>query len=588
MRIAVIERERCINGKGCSFLCGKLCPVNRQGKECIKLDEKNKPVIDESLCIGCGICTKRCPTQCIHIVNLPEQLKEKPIHRYGINGFELFSLPIPIFNSIVGIIGRNGIGKSTALQIIAGLLKPNLGIQGKEATFDELIQHFKGTEAQTFFENLKEGKIKSSFKPQQVDLIPAIEKGKVKDLLKKIDTSNRLTEIAKELDIEKLLESDIKHLSGGELQRIAIAAAFLKDANLIILDEPTSFLDIKQRLKTARFIRKECSAEKSIILVEHDLIVLDYLADYIHIAYGKPSVFGVISMLKSARAGINTYLEGYLKEENIRFRDYPIQFQERAPPKQEPTAILTKWTELEFAYERFNLTATEGCIYRNDVIGVLGENGIGKTTFIKLLAGELKPVKGEIEKNITISYKPQFLREFAEQNKDVTVKDILKEAITKYKHQLIAPLELEKLYDRKLSELSGGELQRVAIAKCLAKKADLYLLDEPSAYLDIEQRLALAKIINEILFHANASAIIVDHDLLFIDSIAKRILVFQGIPAEHGIAKGPFDMETGMNLFLKDIGITFRRDPETKRPRANKPGSVKDREQKELGKYYYS
>ena len=138
-----------------------------------------------------------------------------------------------------------------------------------------------------------------------------------------------------------------------------------------------------------------------------------------------------------------------------------------------------------------------------------------------------------------------------------------------------------------MNQLSGGELQRVAIAECLSKEADLYLLDEPSAYLDVEQRLKVSKIIRDVMELRGTSALVVDHDILFIDYLSNSLIVFDGKPAVKGTVKGPFDMSQGMNMFLGDIDMTFRRDEETKRPRANKSDSIMDRKQKSEGKLYY-
>jgi ATP-binding cassette subfamily E protein 1 len=126
------------------------------------------------------------------------------------------------------------------------------------------------------------------------------------------------------------------------------------------------------------------------------------------------------------------------------------------------------------------------------------------------------------------------------------------------------------------------------IAKSLSNESDIILMDEPSAYLDVEQRLRLGKIVRDLLNITGRSALIVDHDLLFVDTISDRLVVFEGKPAVHGIVKGPFPMEEGMNKFLQNIQLTFRRDEESKRPRINKPGSQKDQEQKRSGKLYYA
>ncbi|MFH1071959.1 MAG: ribosome biogenesis/translation initiation ATPase RLI [Nanoarchaeota archaeon] len=577
-RIAVIEEDKCHPDKCGNYLCMRLCPVNRTGEECIIKGENKKAFIIEEKCAGCGICPKRCPFGAIHILNLPEALDKEPIHRYGANGFALFNLPTPVFGKVVGVIGRNGIGKSTAMKILAGIIKPNLGKEKHEATYDELIEYFKGTEAHLFFEKVKRGEIRLSYKPQQVDQIPKQFKGTVKELLKKVDEKKEFDKIVGLLDLQEILDTDISNISGGELQRVAIAATVLKKANIYFFDEPTSYLDIKQRLKVSQFIRSLVNADTGVMVIEHDLIILDYLSDFVHLMYGEEVVFGVVSHLKATKAGINTYLSGYLKDENVRFRPYEIRFEKRPPVHAHREQVVAAWVAIDETVGRFHLSAKEGNIEQHDIIGILGENGIGKTTFVKILAGEIKS-KGNL-KDLKISCKPQYL-----ESSDEPVITYLKDA-AKYE-VVFRPLHLKGLQDKKLSELSGGELQRVAIARCLSADADLFLLDEPSAYLDIEQRLTISKVLRELMILKGKSCLVVDHDLLFIDYISKKLLVFQGRPALNGEATGVFSMEEGMNHFLKDINLTFRRDEETLRPRANKPESQMDRKQKAENKLYY-
>ncbi|MFP3131549.1 MAG: ATP-binding cassette domain-containing protein, partial [Nitrososphaeria archaeon] len=151
----------------------------------------------------------------------------------------------------------------------------------------------------------------------------------------------------------------------------------------------------------------------------------------------------------------------------------------------------------------------------------------------------------------------------------------------------VTPLRLEKLFQKNISQLSGGELQKVAIATALLQDATLYALDEPSAFLDVEDRIALSKILPNYIKRKGRAGIIIDHDLMLIDLISDSIMVFKGIPNVSGEAIGPLQKREAMNSFLREMGLTYRRDEQTGRPRVNKPGSKLDREQKEKGEYYY-
>ncbi|RMF05805.1 ribosome biogenesis/translation initiation ATPase RLI [Candidatus Woesearchaeota archaeon] len=587
-RIAVVDNDKLKDADKQRHI-QSLCPVNRAGTECIKI-ENGRLFIDEATCIGCGICAKH-SDGAIKIVNLPTSAEGDPIHRFGENGFALYSLPTPLFGKVVGILGPNGIGKSTALNILAGHLIPNFGStqeeqsQGSEKSeqLKRLIGFFKGSEAQGFFEKLASGEIKVAYKPQHVDLIPKAHTGTVRDLLLKADETDSFDRITELLELKDVLDTEISKVSGGELQRIAIAATVMKRANVYIFDEPTSYLDIQQRIKVSKFIRGLATEETAVLVVEHDLIILDFLTDLVHIMYGKPGAFGVVSGVKPTRTGINIYLSGYLKEENVRFRDHAVHFMAKPPADSEKNERLVAWKDLSVQLGRFRLSADEGEIMQHQVIGVLGPNGIGKTTFVKILAGVQKPDTGEISDKVKVSYKPQYL-----EPTDEPVASAARDVISKYDVQLARPLGIHELLDKKLSDLSGGELQRVAIAVCLAREADLYLLDEPSAYLDVEQRLLVSKVIRDVMETRTGSALVVDHDLLFVDYLSESLIVLEGTPAKEGAVKGPFTMEEGMNRFLSRLSITLRRDMESKRPRINKEDSRKDREQRAAQKWYYS
>ncbi len=583
-RVAVIDREKCHPQECGNYLCAKLCPVNRAGADCIYPgdDAGKKARIDEMLCTSCGICPHRCPFGAIKIVNLPAQLDKPPIYRYGENMFELFSLPTAAPNTVTGIVGRNGIGKSTALKIMADMITPNLGRWSSPPDAQEVINYFKGTEMQKFMEQLHKKEVSLSYKPQQVDLIPKQFSGTVRELLARVDGS-RIAEGAGTLQLAPFLDNDISTISGGELQRVAIAAAALKQANIYFFDEPTSYLDIKQRLRASEFIRHLANETTSVMVIEHDLIILDFITDAVNIMYGHEGVYGIVSGVKSTREGINAFLEGHLREENMRFRDYPLTFGKSQEMKGGVPVPLISWDMVKKKLGSFDLSTSRGTLHKGEIVGVLGENGIGKTTFIKILAGVIQADEGEITSEVNVAYKPQYL----ETESEMTVIEFLQDAVSRYSHQLIKPLGMESLFARKLSQLSGGELQRVAVARCLSQDARLFLLDEPSAYLDVEQRLLVSKIIKNIVQERGITVLVVDHDLMFLDYVSDRLIVFTGEPARRGELQGPFRMEEGMNLFLENLNITLRRDVSSHRPRINKPDSVKDREQREENRWYY-
>jgi ATP-binding cassette subfamily E protein 1 len=230
-RIAIISPEKC-KPKKCRQECKKSCPVVKMGKLCIEVGPKSKlAFISEPLCIGrfdgvvvlsslfppfhsfetifkkyssffcflllllrslltnqgCGICVKKCPFEAINIINLPKDLDRNTTHRYGPNSFKLHRLPMPRPGQVLGLVGTNGIGKSTAIKILAGKLKPNLGKYETPPDWEEILVHFRGSDLQNYFTKVLEDTMKATMKPQYVDHIPKAVKGLVGDILKQKD-----------------------------------------------------------------------------------------------------------------------------------------------------------------------------------------------------------------------------------------------------------------------------------------------------------------------------------------------------------------------------------------------------------------
>lgn len=621
-RIAIVNPEKCKPRK-CRQECKKSCPTVKMGKLCIEVGPKSKlAYISEPLCIGCGICVKKCPFEAIQIINLPKDLERNTTHRYGPNSFKLHRLPMPRPGQVLGLVGTNGIGKSTALKILAGKMKPNLGKFDSPPDWSEILVYFRGGELQNYFTKILEDTMKATIKPQYVDHIPRAVRGLVGDILRKKDERSESENwdcfdwATTEAELKHVLNREVGVLSGGELQRFAIAAVAVQSSDVYMFDEPSSYLDVKQRLTAAHMIRQllegNFGSRRYILVVEHDLAVLDYLSDYVCIIYGTPGAYGVVTMPFSVRVGINAFLSGFVPTENMRFRQDALSFKvsERAEADtggkndvmrnySYPTMTKTQTK----GKSRFILHVEEGSFTDSEIIVLLGENGTGKTTFVRMLAGLLKSdeqVAFEEQgmdyeasqagvPDLNVSYKPQ---KISPKFKG-TVRELLHKRIRDtYVHpqfvsDVMKPLTMDNILDNGVQNLSGGELQRLAICLALGTPADVYLVDEPSAYLDSEQRINCAKVIKRFIMHSKKTAFVVEHDFIMATYLADRVVVYSGRPGIEATANSPQGLLNGMNAFLKSLEVTFRRDPTNFRPRINKKGSQKDMEQKKSGNYFF-
>lgn len=595
-RIAIVSTDKC-KPKKCRQECRKGCPVVKTGKLCIEVTPTSKiAFISETLCIGCGICVKKCPFDAINIINLPTNLENETTHRYSANSFKLHRLPTPRPGQVLGLVGTNGIGKSTALKILAGKQKPNLGKYDDPPDWQEILKHFRGSELQNFFTKILEDNIKAIIKPQYVDNIPkALAKSPVKHvegvLKARLERTEDYDYILRVLELGGVLQREIENLSGGELQRFALGMTCVQKANVYMFDEPSSYLDVKQRLRAAEIIRSLLDPTTYVICVEHDLSVLDYLSDFICILYGTPSVYGVVTLPSSVREGINIFLDGYIPSENMKFREESLQFRLADAAD---GLILDKSNSMEYpkickTQGDFTLNVEAGDFTNSEILVMMGENGTGKTTFCKLLAGLTKPDGNQEIPKLNISLKPQKIApKFPGTVRQLFFKKIRAAFLhPQFQTDVVKPLKIDNIIDQEVQTLSGGELQRVAIVLALGVPADIYLIDEPSAYLDSEQRIVCSKVIRRFILHSKKTAFIVEHDFIMATYLADRVIVFEGQPSKNTLAKAPESLLTGCNRFLKNLNVTFRRDPNSFRPRINKKDSQMDKEQKLAGNYFF-
>ena len=622
-RIAIVDAQRC-KPKKCKQECKQNCPVVLMGKMCIEVTPTSlMSQISESLCNGCGICTRKCPFNAVKIINLPNPITVPVMYRYGRNGFQMHRLPMLRPNKVMGIVGVNGIGKSTIVKLLANKLQPNFGLKENDTpSLDAILQYFRGSELQNYFRLLYSNELTVRIKPQMIEHVcnvPKFAGRTVKDLLNGDD------QVIQAFDLTVIQNRVVGTLSGGEAQRLAIALVYSSKANVLFFDEPTNYLDVRQRLRVCERIQElglDDENTRYVMVVDHDLAMLDFMSDYVSCLYGQAGAYGIVSLPYGTREGLNVYLQGYIPAENVRIRSSTLKFvrnmsdeekeEEREWNEATASTLTTKKTwdhtysgttivlgndvveqkqekeqESSTTTTTFTLNVQPGGWNNSDVILIVGQNGTGKTTLVRYMAGLVRG--SEQPPEFHISYKPQHIKPQFEG----TVAELLQTKIgsslltsSLFRSDVLNPLEISALMDLRVKELSGGELQRVAITLALGKPADLYLLDEPSSFLDVEMRLAAATAIRRFIKHAQKTCLVVEHDLLMGMYMADRVITFTGVPGLHCTAHEAVDKETGMNAFLKDLNVTIRQDPETMRPRVNKPNSTKDKEQKQLNQYY--
>ena len=398
----------------------------------------------------------------------PSHLK---IHKYG-TGFRLYQLPTLTKGKVTGLVGPNGIGKSTIMNILSKSLKPNFGDASSSQNWSEIATKIKDNNIRNHF--AQDAKI--SYKKQVLRILFEKYQGKtINEILLPKKSHPQYEQILDALDIVSIEDRYLKQCSGGELQRFSIANVLLTDAEVVLIDEPCTFLDVKKRIDLAEALQDLKEEDKAFLVVDHDLAILDYMSDMVHLFYGEPSKFGIISRILNVKSGINTYLNGFIASDNTEFRENKIRFRKTVSGRTWANArIFAEWPELTKSFDSFKLEIGKGVLYENEVLGVVGQNGLGKTTLFKILVGQLIPdgKNWDLYERYSISYKPQYITA----DFKGTVEEFITEFSRKYIHteqlsqELYQPLGVESIFSTPISKLSGGQLQRTFIAACLNKR----------------------------------------------------------------------------------------------------------------------
>lgn len=553
----------------------KYDPLNRSGGEGFHVNKDGKLEIEEHKVMKSHrIIQDKIPNDSIRIVELPSESGQL-IHQYGENGFRMYNLPKPAKGDVIGLLGRNGIGKTTALKILSGEITPNMGNHSEELDINQVVDEIS---ASVLVEHLREAhkdRISVSRKPQI-----ASEYSIDKKVLEVLDIDK---DIADELSIDRLLDKELSSLSGGELQRVLVSNALSEESDVYIFDEPSSFLDVRQRVDTSDVISENVADKSTTFVVDHDLTFLESLCDTVHILYGDTNNYGVVSNPISTRNGINDYVRGYVSSDDVRIRDTQFEFDIRSSENKQLESERVSYSDFEVSVGSFELSVSEGEIKQSQVVGILGENGLGKTTYAKALAGQLDT---NMDFDFTVSYKPQYL-EVGEDSISTEaylsrIPDINRSTMRDMKRKL----DIESLMQQDIGSLSGGELQKLSLAICLSREADIYLLDEPSAYLDVETRNQVGQLLKGYSNKTGNPVLVIDHDIFLISTVSDNVVVFSGQSGSHGNATSVIGLREGMNKFLSEMDVTLRKDRDTNRPKFNSRGSQLDREQRNKGEYY--
>ncbi|WZZ55387.1 hypothetical protein YC2023_055494 [Brassica napus] len=485
-----------------------------------------------------------------------------PTHRYGPGSFDIHGLPNLYLGTVVGLLGGKSTGKTTCLKILAGQLKPNLGRFEDPPEWDEIIDHFDTEHIRTYLTRLQTNTLNVALKSQDLTVYRSSLTVRTSLEESKGTGFDSMEELIEDLDMTSMLDTCVTDLSDAELQRFAIASTIVQMADVYLFDEPTIFLDARQKYQVARVILSVVKPDRYVCITDNDMSVLDLVCD--HILYtGEETTSG-----------------------EVHLDHYPLTLEELSEEIVTPPTYRYPETVVK-GFGTFSLHVMGGDLRSSEITVVLGNMHTGKTLFLEWL--------NRISVGQDFSHKDQKMIKC--ENRHDTVATHLYRLIRfssldrVFQELVLKPLGIVKILDKRIKEVSQSTLQKIAIATCLGQVAHLegarvFLLDEPSIHLDARERVIAAQTIKRFIAYSRKAALVVEQDFMMATYLADRVIVVQGEPGVQSTVNSPVLMSNGVNQYLSDLNITCRTNRFTSLARMNKPRSVEDEEQKTGGHFF--
>jgi len=539
----------------------------------------------------------------------------------------------------VGLIGRNGEGKSTLLKIMGGLVEADSGevtLRGS-ARVAYLPQDPHFPSGQTVFHVVAEGlgDVAKALERYH-DALHAVERDASEQALK--DLAVQQAELERigawqfhariETAISKLkldADRDVGELSGGWLRRVALARAVVAEPDVLLLDEPTNHLDVASIEWLEDFVAAFAGA---VLFITHDRYFLDAVAEEIieldrgHLTHFPCSYAEYLEkkaeqlaieesqhrkfdrLLAGEERWIRQGIPARRTRNEGRVRGLEELRRQRAARRLrggdvdlrvatgvKPGKMLIEAIDVSHAYGKQSIVKHfNHKVMAGDRLGLIGPNGIGKTTLLKILLGELQPDEGRIRHGVRLA--PAFLTQMRELDPEMKLKDVLMPQGGNYVHvggheprHIVSYLQ-DFLFDKerlnaRVAALSGGERGRLMLAKLLLEPANLLVLDEPTNDLDI----GTLTMLEQALAKYEGTVILVSHDRAFMDRVANRVLAFEGQGDIVQIEGGYSDYlawKTRRAEEVKSEQKPVARPQATQPKEAKKPGKLSYNEQREL------